>query len=330
MSAEDIITAYSVAVPEKQKKALPGLDKCIEREWFSAQKCVCHTRALRLRIGVEYAKLEVWDDEGKPGLREYQGSDKFQNKASVTTGGDSGINRAVAIMFACEGCLGITVSHLPKEREAAQEAKKQVEESGTKVSLVSCDLMEDDSCRELVESHKQRFRICKNFEEIDLGKVESTSRSNILQMIVISKFAVPRLKRGSSIIDTASITAYRESGGLLDYSSTEGAIVSFTRSLAVQLTPKGIHVDAVAPGPVITALQASSRTAEGMKGFGVGMLLHVRAGQPAELEPAYVFLASSDSNIMTGQVTHINSELFRLIKATGTYGRTSGEHVGGS
>lgn len=157
-----------------------------------------------------------------------------------------------------------------------------------------------------------------------MGKVESTFRSNILQMFAVTKFALPHLRRGSSIINTTSVTAYKGSFGLstlllslvnatdvgstVDYSSTKGAIVSFTRSLSVQLAPKGIRVNAIAPGPVITALQAGSRPAENMEGLGVGMPLHGRAGQPAELGPAYVFLASCDSNIMTGQVLHINSE----------------------
>ncbi|KAF8640952.1 hypothetical protein AX17_000599 [Amanita inopinata Kibby_2008] len=156
--------------------------------------------------------------------------------------------------------------------------------------------------------------MCKNFEEIDLANVQSTFHSNILQMFAVTKFALPYLKRGASIINTPSVTAYKGSPALIDYSSTIGAIISFTRSLSVQLAPRGIRVNAVAPGPVVTALQAASRTADNMEGWGIGTPLHGRAGQPAELGPAYVFLASSDSNIMTGQTLHINS----------------GQHVGGS
>ncbi|TFK41814.1 NAD(P)-binding protein [Crucibulum laeve] len=308
MSAEDIITAYSIAVPEKQEQNLPGLDK-------------------HIKPGMEYTKLEVWDDEGKPSLREYQGSGKLQGKTAIVTGGDSGIGRAAAIMFAREGCTGITIGYLPEEEVDAKDAKRLIEESGAKVNLFAADLMEENACKSIVDSHLKAFKkldilvnnaskqiMCKSFEDIDLKNVESTFRSNILQMFAVTKFALPHLKRGSSIINTTSVTAYKGSAGLVDYSSTKGAILAFTRSLSVQLAPKGIRVNAVAPGPVITALQAGSRPADNMEGLGVGMPLHGRAGQPAELGPAYVFLASPDSNIMTGQVLHINS----------------GQHVGGS
>ncbi|KAF5385068.1 hypothetical protein D9615_001254 [Tricholomella constricta] len=308
MSAQDIITAYSVAVPHKQAQDMPGLDKHISP-------------------GVEYTKLELWDDQGKPSLVEYKGSGKLRGKTAIITGGDSGIGRAAAIMFAREACTGITISYLPEEHEDANSAKTTLEEAGTQVNLVPGDLMEEQQCKVLVDSHLNKFGklnilvnnaskqiICKKFEDIDLKNVESTFRSNILQMFAVTKFALPHLKRGSSIINTTSVTAYKGSTGLVDYSATKGAIVTFTRSMAAQLAPRGIRVNAVAPGPVITALQASSREREDMEGLGVGMPLHGRAGQPAELGPAYVFLASSDSNIMTGQVMHINS----------------GQHVGGS
>ncbi|KDR85811.1 hypothetical protein GALMADRAFT_84969 [Galerina marginata CBS 339.88] len=308
MSAKDIITAYSVAVPEKQEQNLPGLDKAMDPH-------------------LEYSKLEIWDDEGKPRLFEYKGSGKLKGKTAIITGGDSGIGRAAAIMFGREGCSGITITHLPEEAEDAKDAKKMIEDSGAKCNILSVDLMDEAACKTLVQDHLRKFGkldilvnnaskqiMCKSFEDIDLKNVESTFRSNILQMFAVTKFALPHLKRGSSIINTTSVTAYRGSAGLVDYSSTKGAILTFTRSLAAQLAPKGIRVNAVAPGPIITALQAGSRSADNMEGFGVGMPLHGRAGQPAEAGPSYVFLASSDSNIMTGQVIHINS----------------GDHIGGS
>jgi len=306
MSAQenDIITAYSVAVPNKQTQDMPGLDK-------------------HMSPGLEYSKQEIWDDEGKPHLREYQGSGKLQGKTAIVTGGDSGIGRAAAIMFAREGCTGITITYLPNEKEDAEEAKRDIEHAGAKANIIEVDLMQERDCQKVVDSHMGAFGklnilvnnaskqiFCQNFEQIDLNTVESTFRSNILQMFAVTKYALPHLKRGSSIINTTSVTAYKGSAGLVDYSSTKGAIVTFTRSLSVQLAPKGIRVNAIAPGPVITALQAGSRSAENMDGFGIGLPLHGRAGQPAELGPAYVFLASSDSNIMTGSVLHINSGQF--------------------
>ncbi|TEB12110.1 NAD(P)-binding protein [Coprinellus micaceus] len=301
MSAGDIVTAYKVAIPEKQTQDLPGLDK-------------------KIAPGVEYTKLEFWDDGGRPSLREYKGTGKLEGKTAIITGGDSGIGRAAAIQFAREGATGITISYLPEEETDAKDAKRLIEESGAKVNLYSGDLMKDENCKALVDSHLKAFGklnilvnnaskqiMCKNFEEIDLANVKSTFQSNILQMFAVTKFALPHLKRGSSIVNTTSVTAYKGSPALVDYSSTKGAIVSFTRALAQQLAHKGIRVNGIAPGPVITALQPASRPAENMEGFGVGTPLHGRAGLPAELGPSYVFLASPDANLISGQVLHVNN-----------------------
>ncbi|KAF4618614.1 hypothetical protein D9613_009819 [Agrocybe pediades] len=308
MSAEDIVTAYSVAVPNKQKQDLPGLDK-------------------KMSPHIEYTKQEYWDENGKPYLVEYQGAGKLKGKTAIITGGDSGIGRSAAILFAREGVTGITIAYLEEEAEDAKDARKMIEESGARVNLFAGDLMDEQACKNLVDSHLKAFGkldilvnnaskqiACEKFEEINLKNVESTFRSNILQMFAVTKFALPHLKRGSTIINTTSVAAYMGSGSLVDYSSTKGAILTFTRSLATQLAPKGIRVNGVAPGPIITALQAATWDEGTMEGLGVGMPLHGRAGQPAEVGPSYVFLASSDSNIMTGQVIHVNS----------------GEHFGGS
>ncbi|KAG6811949.1 hypothetical protein H0H92_005113 [Tricholoma furcatifolium] len=302
MASKDIITAYQVAVPGKQSQGLPGLDKHITPQ-----------------AGVEYTKQEYWSD-GRPFLVEYKGSGKLDGKIALITGGDSGIGRAAAILFSREGCKGITISYLPHEHEDVMAAKASIEAAGTKVHLVPGDLTLNETCKLLVESHLKVFGkvdilvnnaskqiVCKNFEDISLENVDGTFRSNVLQMFAITKYVLPHLQRGSSIINTTSVTAYKGSGGLVDYSATKGAIVAFTRSLATQLALRAIRVNAIAPGPVITALQAGSRDAEDMEGLGLGLPLHGRAGQPAELGPAYVFLASSDSNLMTGQVLHINS-----------------------
>ncbi|GLB35857.1 putative KR domain containing protein [Lyophyllum shimeji] len=301
MSAENIVTAYPTAVPHKQKQELPGLDK-------------------KLSPGIEYTKLEFWHDDGKPTLVEYKGSGKLQAKTAIVTGGDSGIGRAAALMFAREGCTGITLNYLPQEQEDANDAKAAIEADGAKVNLVSGDLTSTAQCKALVDSHMAKFGKlnilvnnaskqikCKKFEDIDLQQVESTFRTNILQMFAVTKFALPHMKRGASIINTTSVTAYKGSANLVDYSSSKGAIVAFTRSLAVQLAARGIRANAVSPGLVITSLQAASRDPEEMEGLGVGLPLHGRGGQPAELGPAFVFLASPDSNLMTGQVMHVNS-----------------------
>ncbi|KAF9535597.1 NAD(P)-binding protein [Crepidotus variabilis] len=306
--SQDIVTAYQNALPEKQSQELPGRDKDMSPH-------------------LEYTKQEYWDDNGKPHLVEYQGTGKLKGKTAIITGGDSGIGRSAAILFSREGASGITITYLPEEEADVKDAKKMIEDSGAKCNIICLDLMEESSCKQLVESHIQNFGklnilvnnaskqiMCKDLAEIDLGNVNSTFQSNILQMIAVTKFALPHLKRGASIINTTSVTAYAGSPSLIDYSSTKGAIASFTRSLAAQLASKGIRVNGVAPGPIVTALQPASRDADNMDEWGKGTPLHGRAGQPAEAGPTYVYLASSDSNIMTGQVIHINS----------------GQHFGGS
>ncbi|KAI6104392.1 hypothetical protein F5141DRAFT_1007240 [Pisolithus sp. B1] len=326
--AEELITAYPVAVPEKQKQELPGLDT-------------------RLRPGVEYVKQEHWDHHGKPHLRTYKGSEKLRGKYAIVTGGDSGIGRAVALLYAIEGLKGITISYLPQEKEDAKNAAEQITKEGCDVNLIQVDLQREEDCRKVVEGHLsvfERLDILVNnaskqittdtIEDLDLESVRSVFESNILQMIAVSKFAVPHMKRGAAIINTTSVVAYSGNPRLLDYASTKGAIVSFTRALARQLLPRGIRVNMVAPGPVITALQAASREAEEMEGFGLGTPLHGRAAQPAEIAPSFVFLGSSDSNCMTGQCIHVNSESPKLsdhgVSFLMRYFNVDGVHLGGS
>lgn len=299
--AEELITAYTVALPEKQKQELPGLDT-------------------RLRPGIEYVKQEQWDHHGKPHLRTYKGSEKLRGKYAIVTGGDSGIGRAVALLYAFEGLKGITISYLPQEKEDAKNAAEQIAKEGCDVNLVEVDLQSEEDCRKVVEGHLKVFEhldvlvnnaskqiMNDKIEDLDLESVRSVFESNILQMIAVSKFAVPHMKRGAAIINTTSVVAYSGNPRLIDYASTKGAIVSFTRALARQLSPRGIRVNMVAPGPVITVLQAASREAEEMEGFGLGTPLHGRAAQPAEIAPSFVFLGSSDSNCMTGQCIHVNN-----------------------
>ncbi|KAE8210534.1 hypothetical protein CF327_g5599 [Tilletia walkeri] len=311
MSREEVITAFPNFAPEKQTQSLPGLDK-------------------DMKPGAIHFQVEKWDSEGKPYLEEYKGTNRLvverdnKPKSAIITGGDSGIGRAVAIAFAREGAC-VTIAHLPQEQEDAEKTVELIKNSpmGSKeVMTVAGDLMDVEHVKDLVKRHVERYGgldivvnnaskqfSCPDFAEIDLANVESTFRSNILAMHAVVKFALPHMKRGGSIIQTSSVTAYKGSKGMVDYSSTKAAIVGFTRSLALQLAPKGIRVNAVAMGPVYTPLQPASRSADNMEDWGVGELpLHGRPGQPAELAGAYVFLADSGtSNLMTGQTVHVNS-----------------------
>ncbi|KAK9894222.1 NAD(P)-binding protein [Cystobasidium minutum MCA 4210] len=301
MQNEDTVTAYANAEPKKQEQTLPGTEKALEP--FA-----------------EHTKLEKWDENGKPYLEEYVGSGKLKGKKIIITGGDSGIGKAVALQAAREGA-DLTINYLPEEQEDADDVKKRVEQEGRECLLVPADLMEDANCKKVVDEHVKKYgRIdvlvnnaskqiqCKDLADIEPDNVRSTFKSNIVAMIVLTKFALPHMRRGSTIVNSASVTAYKGSAGMLDYSATKGAICTFTRSLAMQLMPKGIRVNAVAPGPVYTPLQPASRSGEQMEGWGIGDIpLHGRVAQPAELGPSYIFLASADSNAMTGNTIHINS-----------------------
>lgn len=302
MSDKEIITAYPELTDiKKQSQSLPGKD--VDMDPLA-----------------EFTKLECWDQNGKPFLKEYVGSGKLKGKTAIVTGGDSGIGRAAAQMFAREGAH-VTIIYLPEEEDDAQRVKKAIQDEGLECLTLPLDLMKSENCQTIVDEHIKKYGgldvlvnnaskqiMSKSIEEIDLGNVESTFRSNILAMFALTKFAVPHMKRGGSIINTSSVTAFKGSPQMLDYSSTKGAIITFTRSMAVQLAPKGIRVNCVCPGPVYTPLQPASRPAESMEQFSVGSLpLHGRANMPAEMGPAYVFLACADSNAMTGQLMHLNN-----------------------
>ncbi len=247
---------------------------------------------------------------------DYKGTGKLDGKVALITGGDSGIGRSVAILFAREGA-DISVVYL-NEYEDAQETKRLVEAEGRKCLLISGDIGYESFCRDAVEqtvSELGRLDVLvnnaaeqhpkKSIEEIDREQLERTFRTNVFGMFFMTKATMPHLGEGSTIINTSSVTAYRGSEGLIDYSATKGAIVSFTRSLAKNIAKKKIRVNAVAPGPIWTPLIPSTFSKEKVETFGADTALG-RPGQPEEVAPCFVFLASEDSSYMTGQVLHPN------------------------
>jgi len=247
---------------------------------------------------------------------EYKAAGKLEGKAAIITGGDSGIGRAVAIDFAKEGA-DVAVLYL-NEHEDAKETKKLVEKEGRTCVLIAGDIGDEQFCREAVErAYKELGRLDilvnnaaeqhpqKEITQISAYQLERTFRTNIFAQFFMVKAALPHMKEGSAIINTTSVTAYRGSGGLIDYASTKGAIVAFTRSLAENLAEKKIRVNGVAPGPIWTPLIPSTFPKEKVEKFGADVPMK-RPGEPAEVAPCFVFLASQDSSYMTGQVLHPN------------------------
>lgn len=246
----------------------------------------------------------------------YRGSGKLQGRKAVITGGDSGIGRSVAVHFAREGA-DVAIIYLDEERDA-EETRKLVEAEGRKCTLINGDLKDEDFCRSAVEtavSELGGLNILVNnaaiqfpkteFKDITGQQVRETFNTNIIPFFYVTREALKHLKEGDAIINTTSVTAYRGSEHLIDYSSTKGAIVSFTRSTSRMLAEKGIRVNGVAPGPIWTPLIPASFTGEEVAKFGQDVPMK-RAGQPAEVAPAYVFLASEDASYVTGQIIHIN------------------------
>jgi NAD(P)-dependent dehydrogenase (short-subunit alcohol dehydrogenase family) len=247
------------------------------------------------------------------GAETYQGVGRLTGRIALITGADSGIGRAVALAFAREGA-DVAIAYL-NEHEDAEETRRLVEEAGRTALVLPGDLSEEAQCRQLVEQAVARFgRIdilvnnaayqgpaVTRFEELDAERVEHTFRTNVLAMFHLVRHALPHIQAGGVIINTASIQAYEPSPEILDYASTKGAIVTFSKGLAKSLAERGIRVNVVAPGPVWTPLIPQSFGAEKVANFGQNTPLG-RAGQPAELAPAFVFLASDESRYITGEV----------------------------
>lgn len=247
---------------------------------------------------------------------EYQGSGKLRNKVALITGGDSGIGRAIALCYAKEGA-DVFISYLD-EHEDAKETQRMVDQLGQRCEVLAGDIGNEKFCKTLVETALNEFGQLdilvnnaavqfpqKSIEDISAEQLLKTFSTNIFSFFYVTRFVVPHLKSGSAIINSTSVTAYRGSRELIDYSSTKGAIVAFTRSLSQALIDDGIRVNAVAPGPIWTPLIPASFDEEKVAKFGENAPMK-RAGQPEEVAPCYVFLASADSSYMSGQVLHPN------------------------
>jgi NAD(P)-dependent dehydrogenase (short-subunit alcohol dehydrogenase family) len=246
----------------------------------------------------------------------YKGSGKLEGKVALITGGDSGIGRSVAVYYAHEGadCVIVYLS----EHEDAEDTKRMVEELGRRCVLMPGDAGDEQFCKEVVErtikelgkldilvNNAAEQHVKESIDEITAEQLERTFRTNIFSYFYLTKAALNHLKEGSCVINCTSVTAYRGSAHLLDYSATKGAIVTFTRSLAQQFAEKKIRVNGVAPGPIWTPLIPATFDAESVETFGADSPLG-RAGQPSEVAPSFVFLASDDASYMTGQILHPN------------------------
>jgi NAD(P)-dependent dehydrogenase (short-subunit alcohol dehydrogenase family) len=249
--------------------------------------------------------------------RNYKGSEKLQDKVALITGGDSGIGRAVAVHFAREGA-DVAIAYKPEEQSDADETKQLVEQEGRKCLLLSGDLRDEQFCEDIVKqtlaelgklnivvSNAAEQTVNTDVATIPNEQFEDTFQVNFFAMVRVVKAALPHLHEGDSIIATSSINAYKGNEQLVDYTSTKGAITAYIRSISQQLAEKKIRANSVAPGPIWTPLIPATMGPEKSAKFGQETTMK-RAGQPSEVAPAYVFLASEDASYITGQAIHPN------------------------
>lgn len=247
---------------------------------------------------------------------DYKGSEKLKGKIALITGGDSGIGRSVAVHFAKEGA-NVAIIYL-EEDEDAQKTKEMVENAGGECLIIKGDIRDRQFCADSVKqvvdtlgdlnilvNNAAEQHVRQGMEELDLDIMEKTFQTNVISMFYMTKAALEHLKEGDTIINTSSVVAFQGRKYLIDYGATKGAILSFTRSLNDDLAPKGIRVNAVAPGPIWTPLIPASFDPEHVENFGKSTHLG-RPGQPSEVAPAYVFLASKDASYISGQTIHVN------------------------
>lgn len=260
-------------------------------------------------------KEEEMHPKADHGEESYRGSGKLKGRKAIITGGDSGIGRAVAIAFAREGA-DILISYLSEDKDAGETAK-EVEKAGQKAVLVRGDISQEEHCQDIIKKAVEEFgqidilvnnaayqMARESLEEVSSEEWDYTFKTNIYSIFYLCKGAIPHMKPGSAIVNTTSVNAYRPKPILVPYAATKGAIQNFTSSMGQLLADKGIRVNCVAPGPIWTPLIPSTMPAEEVKEFGKNTPMK-RAGQPAELAPIYVLLASDDSSYMTGSTVQV-------------------------